>query len=76
MDTLRSNSVINLVIELHLLISVLQLFHDTDIFVALWYLHIYSNFCYTVLDNFILWHFISIINCVILKELYNLYCLL
>ena len=34
-DTLRSNSVINLVIELHLLISVLELFHDTDIFVAL-----------------------------------------
>ena len=42
---------INLVIELHLLIIVLELFHDSDIFVALCYLHIYSNFCYTVLDN-------------------------
>jgi hypothetical protein len=50
-DTLRSNSVINLVIELRLLIIVLELFHDTDIFVALCYLHIYSNFCYAVLDN-------------------------
>jgi len=34
-DTLRSKSVINLLIELHLLISVLELFQGTDIFVAL-----------------------------------------
>jgi hypothetical protein len=34
-DVLISKSVINLLIELHLLITVLELFHDTNIFVAL-----------------------------------------